>query len=211
MMTTSTLGLDYFWTPIMAYFSPPIDRTAARRWRRCQRRFAAYNADASETLSVRIGIDAGEPVTEGSDLFGSTVQLASRLCSEAEANGIMVSGFARELCQEDAVRFVALGERRLKGLPRRLRYYGLSGGTESNIGPGAAAPQPVGAFVAIHTIKAPLASDGQSRRLTSVQSADSRSMEWGSLPQATCVVTLHRVVSNRRFQRSPGLSSSPKT
>jgi len=27
-------------------------------------------------------------VTEHNDLFGSTVQLASRLCSEAEANGI---------------------------------------------------------------------------------------------------------------------------
>ena len=56
-----------------------------------QRRFAAYNADASETLSVRIGIDAGEPVEDHNDLFGSTVQLASRLCSEAEANGIIVS------------------------------------------------------------------------------------------------------------------------
>ena len=58
-----------------------------------QRRFAAYNADASETLSVRIGIDAGEPVEDHNDLFGSTVQLAARLCSEAEANGIIVSGF----------------------------------------------------------------------------------------------------------------------
>src|SRR5208282_1295646 len=25
-LTTSTLGVDYFWTPIMAYFSAPIDR-----------------------------------------------------------------------------------------------------------------------------------------------------------------------------------------
>jgi len=24
-LTTSTLGVDYFWTPIMAYFSVPID------------------------------------------------------------------------------------------------------------------------------------------------------------------------------------------
>src|SRR5208283_4584230 len=24
-LTTSTLGVDYFWTPIMAYFSAPID------------------------------------------------------------------------------------------------------------------------------------------------------------------------------------------
>src|SRR5271166_2043177 len=31
MMTTSTLGLDYFWTPIMAYFSAPID--THQRWR----------------------------------------------------------------------------------------------------------------------------------------------------------------------------------
>jgi class 3 adenylate cyclase len=81
-----------------------------------QRRFAAYNADASETLSVRIGIDAGEPVEDHNDLFGSTVQLASRLCSEAEANGIVVSDLVRKLCQEeDAARFVALGDRRFKG------------------------------------------------------------------------------------------------
>jgi class 3 adenylate cyclase len=81
-----------------------------------QRRFAAYNVDASETLSVRIGIDAGEPVEDHNDLFGATVQLASRLCSEAEADGIVVSASVRELSQEeDAARFVALGERRFKG------------------------------------------------------------------------------------------------
>src|SRR5271170_4759660 len=88
-----------------------------------QRRFAAYNADASETMSVRIGIDAGEPVEDHNDLFGSTVQLASRLCSEAEANGIIVSGFARELCQEDLARFVALGERRFKGFADKAQVF----------------------------------------------------------------------------------------
>ena len=89
-----------------------------------QRRFAAYNANASETLSVRIGIDAGEPVKDHNDLFGSTVQLASRLCSEAEANGIIVSGFARELCrEEDAAQFVALGERRFKGFADKAQVF----------------------------------------------------------------------------------------
>ena len=89
-----------------------------------QRRFAAYNTDASETLSVRIGIDAGEPVEDHNDLFGSTVQLASRLCSEAEANGIIVSGFARDLCQEeDAARFMALGERRFKGFADKAQVF----------------------------------------------------------------------------------------
>ena len=88
-----------------------------------QRRFAAYNAEASESLSVRIGIHAGEPVEDHNDLFGATVQLASRLCSEAEANGIVVSGLVRELCEEDAARFVALGERRLKGFAEKVPVF----------------------------------------------------------------------------------------
>ena len=98
---------------IMASFdkAPNAVRAAAD----IQRRFAAYNAEASESLSVRIGIHAGEPVEDHNDLFGTTVQLAYRLCSEAEANAILVSGLVRELCEEDAVRFAALGERRLKG------------------------------------------------------------------------------------------------
>ncbi len=77
--------------------------------------FFAYNRGAAENLSVRIGIHAGEPVVDHDDLFGATVQLASRLCSEAEGAGIVVSGLVRELCRVDAESFVALGERRLKG------------------------------------------------------------------------------------------------
>jgi class 3 adenylate cyclase len=98
---------------IMASFdrAPNAVRAAAD----IQRRFAAYNAEVSESLSVRIGIHAGEPVEDHNDLFGATVQLAHRLCSEAEAKGIVVSGIVRELSDEDAARFVALGERRLKG------------------------------------------------------------------------------------------------
>jgi class 3 adenylate cyclase len=80
-----------------------------------QRYFLAYNGDAAESLSVRIGIHAGEPVADRNDLFGATVQLASRLCSEAEADGIVVSDLVRELSQLDQACFSPLGERRLKG------------------------------------------------------------------------------------------------
>jgi class 3 adenylate cyclase len=98
---------------IMASFDKVAN--AVRAAADIQRRFAAYNADASESLSVRIGIHVGEPVEDHNDLFGAAVQLAHRLCSEAEANGIVVSGLVRDLSDEDAARFVALGERRLKG------------------------------------------------------------------------------------------------
>jgi class 3 adenylate cyclase len=98
---------------IMAVFDEVV--SAVRAAAEIQRRFAKYNADASESLSVRIGIHAGEPVANHNDLFGMTVQLAHRLCSEAEADGVVVSGLVRDLCEEDAARFVALGKRRLKG------------------------------------------------------------------------------------------------
>jgi len=88
-----------------------------------QRRFSAYNIDSAEGLRIRIGIHAGEPVAEHNDLFGSTVQLASRLCSEAEADGIIVSKLIRDLSDEDTARFVSLGERRLKGFAERTPVF----------------------------------------------------------------------------------------
>jgi class 3 adenylate cyclase len=114
---------------IMASFDEVAN--AVRAAADIQRRFAAFNADASETLSVRIGIHAGEPVAEHNDLFGATVQLASRLCSEAEANGIVLSGFVRELCGEDAARFVPLGQWRLKGFAETVPVFRFEWRTES--------------------------------------------------------------------------------
>jgi class 3 adenylate cyclase len=108
---------------IMASFDKVAN--AVRAAADIQRRFAAYNAEASESLSVRIGVHAGEPVTEHNDLFGATVQLASRLCSEAEAGSIFVSELVRTLCEEDAARFVPLGERRLKGFTEKTPLFRL--------------------------------------------------------------------------------------
>ena len=45
------------------------------------------------------------------------------LCSEAEADGVIVSGLVRELSDEDKTRFVALGERRLKGFTERTAVF----------------------------------------------------------------------------------------
>jgi class 3 adenylate cyclase len=72
---------------------------------------------------VRIGIHAGEPVASNNDLFGATVQLAARLCSEAEADGVIVSGLVRALSRAEDARFVSLGERRLKGFPEAVPVF----------------------------------------------------------------------------------------
>ncbi len=106
---------------IMAVFDEVAE--AVRAAADIQRCFASYNAEASESLRVRIGIHAGEPVADHNDLFGATVQLAHRLCSEAEADGIMLSGVVRELSDEDKAHFTALGMRVLKGFAERMPVF----------------------------------------------------------------------------------------
>ncbi|HST31764.1 MAG TPA: nickel-binding protein, partial [Chthoniobacterales bacterium] len=56
-------------------------------------------ANTDRPIRVRVGIAAGEPVERHNDLFGVTVQLASRLCSHAQAEQILVSNVVAELCQ----------------------------------------------------------------------------------------------------------------
>src|SRR4029079_17283329 len=54
-----------------------------------QRRFAAHNASSDEELCVRVGLNAGEPIEDHGDLFGSTVILASRIAAAADAGEIL--------------------------------------------------------------------------------------------------------------------------
>ncbi|HZD42074.1 MAG TPA: nickel-binding protein, partial [Terriglobales bacterium] len=61
-----------------------------------QRALAAYNAKGpAEPLRVRIGLCAGEPVTENQDLFGSSVQLAARICEYAQPGQILIPNVVR--------------------------------------------------------------------------------------------------------------------
>jgi class 3 adenylate cyclase len=67
-------------------------------------------------LRVRIGLSAGEPVTERDDLFGAAVQLAARLCQRAEPGTILVSSGVHDL---------ALGKGFAYGRGKRLRLKGF--------------------------------------------------------------------------------------
>ena len=66
-------------------------------------------------VTVRIGIAAGEPVEQADDLFGSTVQLAARLCAQAEPGQVLVSQVIADLCIGKNLRFTDAGHCQLKG------------------------------------------------------------------------------------------------
>lgn len=71
-------------------------------------------------VAVRIGISAGEPVEQASDLFGSTVQLAARLCAQAEPMQVLVSQVVADLCIGKNLKFFDAGECELKGFEGRI-------------------------------------------------------------------------------------------
>ncbi|MFN2483705.1 MAG: adenylate/guanylate cyclase domain-containing protein [Candidatus Limnocylindria bacterium] len=62
-----------------------------------QRKLADANASSEVPFRLRIGVAAGEPVTEKNDLFGAAVQLASRLCQRASPGTVLVSSAVRDL------------------------------------------------------------------------------------------------------------------
>jgi class 3 adenylate cyclase len=66
-------------------------------------------------LQVRVGAAAGEPVERHNDLFGSTVQLAARLCNAAAPDEVLVSDSVTALCTAGGFRFVDRGGMTLKG------------------------------------------------------------------------------------------------
>ena len=99
---------------IMAAFLSPA--CAVRSACQIQRELTDYNGDgAVHPVTVRIGITAGEPVEQSDDLFGSTVQLAARLCAQAEPGQILVSNVIADLCIGKGLKFSEAGEYHLKG------------------------------------------------------------------------------------------------
>jgi class 3 adenylate cyclase len=76
-------------------------------------------------VQVRIGLAAGEPVEQNQDLFGSTVQLAARLCAAAEPSQSLASNVLAELCIGKGVQFHDAGEYSLKGFSLPVRVHAI--------------------------------------------------------------------------------------
>jgi class 3 adenylate cyclase len=80
-------------------------------------------ANPGRSLKVRVGAAAGEPVEQNNDLFGSTVQLAARLCAHAQPEQILVSNAIPDLCIGKGLLFEELGEVALKGFGYPVRAH----------------------------------------------------------------------------------------
>ena len=91
-----------------------------------QQAMASANIDRPEErhIILRIGINLGDVIVEGSDLYGDGVNIAARLEGIAEPGGIVVSGTAFDHIKSKLkVGFHDLGPQRLKNIAEAVRAY----------------------------------------------------------------------------------------
>jgi len=88
-----------------------------------QRAFAEHSETAEEPIRVRIGLNAGEPIAEEEDLFGTAVILAARIAAKAEGGEIVASDVVRQLVAGKGFLFADRGEVVLRGFEDPVRLY----------------------------------------------------------------------------------------
>ncbi len=99
---------------IMASFVKTSDSLdAAMQMQREANEHTAQNPD--KPLRLKIGINAGEPISEDNDLFGSTVQMSARIVDKAQADEIFVSEIVRGICAGKSYKFKNRGTYPMKG------------------------------------------------------------------------------------------------
>jgi len=94
-----------------------------------QRAMAERNADipAERRIEFRIGINLGDIISEGRDIYGDGVNVAARLEALAEPAGICISRVVRDQIRDKLPYiFEDMGEQQVKNIARPVRAYALS-------------------------------------------------------------------------------------
>jgi class 3 adenylate cyclase/pimeloyl-ACP methyl ester carboxylesterase len=87
-----------------------------------QKAFAEHSA-GGEAIRVRIGLNAGEPIAEEADLFGTAVIAAARIAARAGGGEILASDVVRQLVAGKGFLFSDRGEVVLRGFDDPVRLF----------------------------------------------------------------------------------------
>ena len=95
-----------------------------------QNAMATRNAETvgQQPIEFRIGVNLGDIITEGDDIFGDGVNIASRLEGEAPPGGILISDVVQaQVAGKAGGTFVDAGEVKLRGFDTPLRVWRWGG------------------------------------------------------------------------------------
>jgi hypothetical protein len=91
-----------------------------------QREMAVRNADVSRDrrIEFRMGINLGDIIKDGRDIYGDGVNIAARLEALAEPGGICVSRVVRDQVRDKVdFSFEDMGEQQVKNIARPVRVH----------------------------------------------------------------------------------------
>ncbi len=111
---------------LLAEFASVVDAVGCAA--AVQRAMAGRNADvpADRRLEFRIGVNHGDIIAEGDDIYGEGVNVAARLEALADPGGVLVSGDAyRQVRNKLGLDFDDLGEQTLKNMAGAVRLYAV--------------------------------------------------------------------------------------
>jgi adenylate cyclase len=100
-----------------------------------QSKMAERNEGTVVKINFRIGINIGDIIIDGDDIFGDGVNVAARVESECEPGGVCLSGSAFDQVRDKTgYEFDYLGEKSLKNIDRPVRLYAVrqSGAAAAN-------------------------------------------------------------------------------
>jgi TolB-like protein/class 3 adenylate cyclase len=109
---------------ILAEFASAVD--AVQCAVEIQRELKIKNAELSEhrRMEFRIGINVGDVIVEGNQIYGDGVNVAARLQGLADAGGIFISGTVYDQVKNKlALEYEYLGEQEVKNIPEPVRVY----------------------------------------------------------------------------------------
>jgi len=118
---------------IMASFSSAAN--AVRAAMQIRSSLSEHNARKDALpVRVRMGLNVGEAVQEEDDFFGTTVQLAARVCDKADEGEIFVTDNVRELSKGQGIDVEDAGKYEMKGVPEPVTLYRVSAANDLNNG-----------------------------------------------------------------------------
>jgi class 3 adenylate cyclase/pimeloyl-ACP methyl ester carboxylesterase len=94
-----------------------------------QRAMLRRNTDVPDDKRIvfRIGINVGDIIIDGDDIFGDGVNIAARLEALCEPGGVCISRAANEQIRDKlSLSFADLGEQAVKNIARAVGVYGLA-------------------------------------------------------------------------------------
>ena len=109
---------------IIAEFASPVDAVVAAT--EFQRNLRLRNEGVAEKdrMLFRVGLNLGDVIVEGENLYGDGVNVAARLEALAEPGGISLSGkFHDEVCRKLDMSFVSTGEQEMKNIRSPVQTY----------------------------------------------------------------------------------------